>query len=174
MKQLLLICAVVALVGCGEKKSPEPKAKPKAGIKKSDSAPVITVTIDNSIIEEAIRYELQKPMGELTMADLKKVTKLIISGGKLADVKDLEKLPALKELVLDDNKLTKLPTGLEKLPKLEDLDLSVCKLTEVKGLEKLTQLKYLWITRYPSVTKSQIDKLKKALPKCLVHGYPTK
>ena len=46
MKQLLLICAVVALVGCGE------------------SSP--TVEITNPIVEEEIREELKKPEGKLT------------------------------------------------------------------------------------------------------------
>ena len=130
--------------------------------------------IANSIIEAAIRYELEKPTGELTSADLGKVTKLTISESKLTDVKDLENLTQLKELKVLDNKLTKVPAGLEKLTKLESLDLSVGKLTEVKGLEKLTQLKYLWITGNPDLTRAQIDQLQKALPKCFIHSNPTK
>ena len=130
--------------------------------------------IANSIIEAAIRYELEKPMSDLTSADLGKVTKLTISESKLTDVKDLENLTQLKELKVLDNKLTKGPAGLEKLTKLESLDFSVGKLTEVKGLEKLTQLKYLWITGNPDLTRAQIDQLQKALPKCFIHSNPTK
>ena len=80
MKQLLLICAVVALVGC----SP-------------------TVEIAEPIVEQAIRYELDKPKGELTKADLEKVTELNLYGNQLTDVKGLEKLTWLKELGLDGN-----------------------------------------------------------------------
>jgi len=66
MKQLLLICAVVALVGrC-------------ASI--------------NPIVEKAIREELEKPTGELTKADLEKVTRRDLSTNKLTSVKGLEKL----------------------------------------------------------------------------------
>ena len=70
MKQLLLILAVVALVGCGKKddgntgvvnpKKPSPKAVP--------------VNIADPIVEKAIREQLKKPTGELTKADLEKVT----------------------------------------------------------------------------------------------------
>ena len=69
MKQLLLICAVVALVGCGE-------------------------SISDPIVEKAIRKQLKKPTGKLTKADLEKVTLLSLSSNQLTEVpKGLEKLP---------------------------------------------------------------------------------
>ena len=49
MKQLLLICAVVVLTGCGKKGVESP-----------------TVEITNPIVEEEIREELKKPEGKLT------------------------------------------------------------------------------------------------------------
>ena len=52
MKQLLLICAVVALVGCGE------SAEKKAAKAKAAAA-------DWKVIEKAIREELKKPTGGL-------------------------------------------------------------------------------------------------------------
>ena len=178
MRKILLIITAVLLVGCGKKEDPEAKNPEKEATeretKNPELAPVFIVTIGNSIIEAAIRYELEKPTGDLTSADLGKVTKLTISVSKLTDVKDLENLTQLKELKVLDNKLTKVPAGLEKLTKLESLDLSVGKLTQVKGLEKLTQLKYLWITGNPDLTKAQIDQLQKALPKCFIHSNPTK
>jgi Leucine-rich repeat (LRR) protein len=39
-------------------------------------------------------------------------------------------------------------------------------LTSVKDLEKLTQLKRLWLDNNPDLTKAQIDELQKVLPKC--------
>ena len=180
MRKILLIITAVLLVGCGKKEDPEGEAKnpekeaTERETKNPKLAPVFIVTIGNSIIEAAIRYELEKPTGDLTSVDLGKVTKLTISESKLTDVKDLENLTQLKELKVLDNKLTKVPAGLEKLTKLESLDLSVGKLTEVKGLEKLTQLKYLWITGNPDLTRAQIDQLQKALPKCFIHSNPTK
>jgi Leucine-rich repeat (LRR) protein len=87
MKQLLLICAVVALVGCGE--SAEEKAAKAAA--------------EAKIIEAAIRKELQKPEGELTKADLEKVKELYLSNNQLTDVTGLEKLTQLKVLDLKYN-----------------------------------------------------------------------
>ena len=133
MKQLLLICAVVALVGCGETK--EEKAATKA----------------NAIIERAIRFELNGG-GELTKADYEKVTYLNLA----------------------DNQLTEVSKGLEKLTQLKELYLSANQLTDVKGLEKLTQLTYLDLRDNPDLTKAQIDQLQKALPNCGIRSNPTK
>jgi len=44
----------------------------------------------------------------------------------------------------------------------------------VKGLEKLTQLKELWLQDNPDLTKAQIDQLQKVLPKCKIDSNPTK
>ena len=54
MKQLLLILAVVALVGCGKKP--------------------LTKEESEKVIEAAIRKAAKKPTGELTKADYEKVT----------------------------------------------------------------------------------------------------
>ena len=56
--------------------------------------------------------------------------------------------------------------GLEKLTQLTYLYLEANQLTDVKGLEKLTQLMQLSLYDNPDLTKAQIDELKKALPKC--------
>ena len=45
-------------------------------------------------------------------------------------------------------------------------------LTDVKGLENLTQLTHLDLEGNPDLTKSQIDELKKALPKCRILSNP--
>ena len=103
------------------------------------------------LIETAIRRELNKPTGELTEADLEKVTELVLSENQLTDVKGLEKLTQLKRLFLDGNQLT-----------------------DVKGLEKLTKLTDLNLLFNPDLTKAQIDQLQKALPKCEIWSNPTK
>ena len=163
MKQLLLICAVVALVGCGK------KADGNTGVinpnkPSTDSASEKLIT--DHIVEKAIRVELEKPTGKLTKSDLDKVTHLYLGrkkltelpkalekltqlkrldlyGNQLTDVKGLEKLTQLKKLYLNHNRLTELPKGLEKLTQLTYLNLGYNKLTDVKGLEKLTQLEEL-------------------------------
>jgi hypothetical protein len=100
MKQILLMIAVVALVGCGK--------------------PLIA----NPIVEKAIRspFSLNKPTGELTKADLEKATKLGLRCNQLTSVKALEKLTQLTELYLRNNPdLTKAQIAeLQKaLPKCE-------------------------------------------------------
>jgi len=83
----------------------------------------LTKEESEKVIEAAIRKELKKHVGELTKADLEKVTSLNLRNNQL---------------------------------------------TDVKGLEKLTQLKLLFLYNNPALTltKAQIAELKKALPKC--------
>ena len=242
MKQLLLICAVVALVGCWKKEAP--KGEIRVRVQRStpyQELPKATVgkLIANPIVEKAIRKSLKKPTGELTEANLEKVKELYLGVNKLTDVKGLEKLTQLTDLGLKDNpdltkaqiaelqkalpkckiysnlpltkeesaqfieavirkklkkpigeltkadmtKVTRLDIrdngltdvkGLEKLTQLTFLDLYDNKLTDVKGLEKLTQLTYLSLSNNPDLTKAQINQLKKTLPKCLIGSNPTK
>jgi hypothetical protein len=143
MKQILLMIAVVALVGCGAAEEKAAKAKAIAEAK---------AAADWKIIEAAIRKAAKKPTGELTQADLEKVTYLNLGGNQLAEV----------------------PKGLEKLTQLTQLYLSNNKLTSVKGLEKLTQLEALSLHSNPDLTKAQIEELAKALPKCSIYSTPKK
>ena len=134
------------------------------------------VEIANPIVEKAIREELKKPTGELTEADLEKVTELELKQNQLTDVpKGLEKLTKLRSLYLSDNQLTNVK-GLENLKQLEGLYLVNNKLTSVKGLEKLTELAQLELKYNPDLTKAQIAELKKALPqpKCQIRSNPKK
>ena len=120
-------------------------------IKSPKEAPSKSVEIANPIVEKAIRKQIKKPTGELTEADLEKVTRLDIRDNGLTDVKGLEKLTQLTSLDLRDNKLT-----------------------DVKVLEKLTQLTYLDLSNNPDLTTTQINQLKKTMPKCLIGSNPTK
>ncbi len=61
-----------------------------------------------------------------------------------------------------------MPKGLEKLTQLKHLYLYSNQLTNVKGLEKLTRLKVMCLDCNPDLTKAQIDQLQKALPKCKI------
>jgi len=161
---------------------------------KSKAAPNLRV---RAAIDAAIRKATGKPTGEITKADLEKVTvlylnnkqltelpkglekltqleRLTLSNNQLTDVKGLKKLNQLTWLELNGNKLTSVK-GLENLTKLTYLDLVNNKLTELpEGLEKLTQLKSLYLHRNPDLTKAQIDELQKALPKCDIRSNPTK
>ena len=88
-------------------------------------------------------------------------------------MKGLEKLTQLTRLALTDSQLTNVK-GLEKLTQLKGLILAFNQLTDVKGLEKLTQLRHLDLSNNPDLTKAQIDKLLKELPRCEIHHNATK
>ncbi len=154
MKQLLLICAVVAVVGCG-KATKEKAAKIKAAAdaraaaekKATETAtipqPPQTTSdklITNPIVKKAVRKSLKKPEGELTEADYEKVTVLSFVASGLTEVpKGIEKLTQLKDLDLWHNQLISVKS-LEELTQLRSLALFSNQLTEVKGLEKLVKL----------------------------------
>ena len=72
MKQLLLICAVVALVGCAN------DTRKAALVPPADEK-----LIADPILEKAVREKLEKPEGKLTKADLEKVTILYLRDNKL-------------------------------------------------------------------------------------------
>ena len=68
MKQILLMIAVVVMVGCGTTSwVSDPSDR------------------QNVIVEKAIRKELGKSTGELTKADLAKLTRLSLLGTKITD-----------------------------------------------------------------------------------------
>jgi Leucine-rich repeat (LRR) protein len=109
----------------------------------ADKKPLIA----DPILEKSIRrpYSLNKPKGELTKADLEKVLRLSLDNNKLTKLPEgLEKLTQLKELTFGNNQLTDVK-GLKKLTQLKVLVLYDNKLTNVKGLEKLTHLTELWL-----------------------------
>ena len=114
----------------------------------------------------------KKPMGELTKADLEKVTVLDLQDNQLTDVKGLEKLTQLTFLNLYCNHLTTVK-GLVKLTNLKYLDLGGNRLADVKGLVKLTGLRLLVLNDNPDLTKAQIAELKKA-SKFTIRSNPTK
>ncbi len=182
------------LVGCGKEKE-EKAAKAKAAAAwVSDPNDPNNVTIE-AVIRKSLKYIGESPTGELTRADLEKVTELELDDkqltsvkslekltqleslhlphNKLTDVKGLENLTQLKELPLDDNQLTSVKS-LEKLTQLEGLWLPRNQLTDVKGLKKLTRLTELDLSNNPDLTKAQIDELQKALPYCKISSNPTK
>tara|TARA_B110000438_G_scaffold115787_1_gene113399 strand:+ start:169 stop:540 length:372 start_codon:yes stop_codon:yes gene_type:complete len=105
MKQTLLILLAVALVGCGKKddgntgvvnpNEPSPKAAPEK-------------LIADPIVEKAIRKSLKMPTGELTKADLEKVTALDLFNTQITDsgLKELAKSQNLETLSLINTKIT--------------------------------------------------------------------
>jgi hypothetical protein len=136
MKQILLIIAVVM----GQ------------SVLAADDKPLIA----DPIVEKAIRgpFSLGKPKGELTKADLEKVTYLGLLFTKTTDagLKDIAKLQQLIFLNLGSTEIT--DAGL-------------------KVIAKLQNLKVLFLT-FTKITKAGAAELKKALPKCAIISNPTK
>jgi len=103
------------------------------------------------VIETAIRNQTLKPPGELTKADLEKVTQLDLRNIQISDVSALKELKQLTVLVLVGNQIS-----------------------DVSALKELKQLKELYLQNNPDLTKAQIDELQKALPKCRIDSNPKK
>ena len=172
MKRILLVFAMVLVLGCQANRKPQPETKEVVAVNPEPTKAAAEKLITDPIVEKAIRKSLKKPTGDLTKADLEKVTMLGIEGfeknNQLTDVPEgLENLPQLWYLSLSINKLTDVK-GLENLTQLEELKLDRNQLTDVKGLENLTHLKELYLQGNPDLTKAQIDELQKALPKCKI------
>ena len=91
MKKTLLILMAVALGGCGTTSWVSDPSDPQ-----------------NVIVEKAIRQSLSKPTGELTKADLEKVTKLFLFNKKItgAGLKEVAKCKKLTFLQVEDTKIT--------------------------------------------------------------------
>jgi hypothetical protein len=125
MKQILVMMAAVVLVGCGEfkegfkkgfdrqKKAAEARVAAEKKAAEAAKTPQQTKAtpeklIADPIVEKAVRKELFKPKGELTEADLVKVTALNLSDTKITDagLKEVAKLQKLTYLNLFNTKTT--------------------------------------------------------------------
>jgi len=175
MKQILLICAVVALVGCGEsaeEKAPTPQAKvpatPKVEVKKPEPTKDVPIIIADPIVEKQARLALNKPEGEFTEADLEKILSLALARTKITDagLKEVAKVQKLTMLWLNDTKIT--DAGLKELAKLQKLELLVLGHTQItdaglKEVAKMQKLKKLSLdgTKITDVSLKDIAKLQK-------------
>ena len=130
--------------------------------------------IADPVLEKAVRERLENPEGELTEADLEKVTSLSLYDTEITDagLKEVAKLQKLYYLALRYTEIT--DAGLKEVVKLrhlkklrlENTEITDAGLKEVAKLQKLREL-YLIGTK---VTKAGVAELKKALPDCLIEG----
>ena len=114
----------------------------------------------------------------LTAADKKPLTKEESAKVIEAAIRKAAKKPTgeltksdyekVKSLSIYSKQLTNVK-GMEKLTQLRNLELQRNQLTDVKGLENLTQLGLITLQNNPDLTKAQIDELQKALPKCKIY-----
>ena len=115
MKQILVMMAVVVMGGCS-KDTPETSQAAEAEVqvtpapspKPEPVLPADEKLIADAIVEKAVREDLEKPEGELTEAELEKVTSLFLYRTQITDagLKEVAKLQKLEELWLDGTKVT--------------------------------------------------------------------
>ncbi len=130
-----------------------------------------TVVFDDSKIEQMVRAELSKPIGNIRIKELQSITSLnsYTADGYIKTLSDLDLMPNLEMLILDGEtnmlsisqisgktKLTHLSLSnceldsteinvLGGLTALETLDLSENDLTSISVLSNLTSLRYLYL-----------------------------
>ena len=128
----------------------------------------------DSIVEEAIRKELRKPIGKLTKVYFEQVARLILNGTKKvtdAGLKGVAKLTQLKGLYLEGTEIT--DAGLKEVAKLKQLNFLALNLTQITdaGLKEVAKLKQLRFVNLEDtkVTKAGVDQLIKVLPKCKIN-----
>ena len=179
-------------------KKAQPQVASKPTPEPTPVSPVGNKLIADPIVETAVRENLKKPEGEITKAELAKVTRLNLGFTKITDeglkdvaklqqlewlilintkitdagFKDVAKLQKLGELVLEKTQIT--DEGLKevaKLQKLGELDLTSTKITDagLKHVAKLKELKAFHL-KGTKVTKAGVAELKKALPNCYIEG----
>ena len=126
----------------------------------------IVVTIPDSNLEQAIRWELDKPTGDLTETDLASLvslpaddigissleglqycvnlTYLDLSGNYISDLSPLQGLAQLEYLYLDVNNISDIG-ALANLAQIYYLDLSGNYISDLSPLQGLAQLQYLYL-----------------------------
>jgi internalin A len=149
MQKTILTIVAVALVGCASPAFISDPSNPQ-----------------NVIVEKAIRETLKKPKGELTKADLVKVTSLNLANDNITDegLKQVATLKNLTRLSLEHCKQYT-DVGLKEVAKLKSLtylQLDYAKITDVGLTEvaKLNNLTELWVS-YIAITDAGLEELAK-------------
>jgi len=106
------------------------------------------LSIDNPELEQAIRLKAQKPKGDLTKADLRRLTSLNLSQAKVneLDVCLFPHMVNLKELFLGPGDLDDL-SPIANATKLETLRASLNNVSDVSPLAKMTKMDRLDLGR---------------------------
>ena len=94
------------------------------------------IFFDDAALESAVRYELGKPFGCLTEAELATVTEIQAAGLNIRSLKGLEYLTNLTVLNLQNNSVTSI-TPLTNLRNLQVLDLGFNQISNISALSGL-------------------------------------
>jgi len=125
-------------------KAPEPEPAPKAKAPKktlADCAAGTKVSLDNAEFEGAVRVKAQKPDGDLTTADLKKLRSLNLSRVPLSelDVCLFRHMTELRELFIGPGDIDDL-SSIATSTKLEALGVSGNPVADLSPLAKMTKM----------------------------------
>jgi|GEM_PF-3596818 Leucine-rich repeat (LRR) protein len=128
-----------------QSRTKRPETSDKVALARTILANEKEALIADELVEQVIRKRINKPTGELTRADLKRVTVFDLRSPLLTDegLKDVARLSQLSRLYLNETGIT--DEGLKELPRLElltCLDLSSTKTTNA-GLQEVARLKQL-------------------------------
>jgi internalin A len=159
-------------------------APPKVRKKLEDCPTGNEVVLDNAEMEGALRVKAQKPDGELTAADLRRVRslnltrvpldeldiclfrhmtglrELFLAKGNVDDLSPIATSTQLESLGVSRNPITDLSV-LSKLTKLDRLDLAGTKVKDLSPLAGLTALTELNVDDTPVEDVSALEKLTK-------------
>lgn len=103
------------------------------------------ITINDPVLQKAIRSNVKKPTGDLLYSDIRNITTFSYDGEfreKIQSLQGIERLTKLTKLYLPFNQISNI-TPLTNLTELNTLDLSlnnISNLTPLQGLEALTTL----------------------------------
>jgi len=99
---------------------------------------------NDKALEESVRRGIDKPNGELTISDLKKITKLIASGKGISNLKGIDYCTNLRSLDLSNNNIEDI-AYLSRLDKLNLLDLSYNQIKDISPIENKKSIETLYL-----------------------------
>jgi internalin A len=144
---LLIVALLVLAAACAAKPS-EPKATPK-----EVKEPVVVFT--DPVLEELIRKAINRPEGDITLAEAETITALNLEmeGGtpipRIEDLSDITQFPNLTSLQLGwalyEPGCNMDISPLAALEKLECLYICCDNISDISALSGLTNMKDLWI-----------------------------
>ena len=161
MKHSLLICFVVlaalCFVACAA-----PAATPTPTLEATPTPPQ-NVTFTDPVLEKLVRAAMSKPEGEITIAEAKAVTELVMNMDgndwtppRIARLDDLAQFPNLTKLELNwalNNGQDPIDLSpLAGLTKLERLYVCCDSISDISALSGMTNMRELWIWGNNNIT----------------------
>ena len=155
----------------GDEKAAQVETKQTGGVDKTQ----VVVPIPDDRLEAAIRNALNKPIGDITQADMETLTTLENDGtqtGRIQSLEGLEYAINLKKLLLPNNNIQDI-SQLEYLINLEELDISYLAdpADDISVLRHLTKLKKLNLSDNNHLQDAAVVLQLPALESLTLEGY---